>query len=64
MKGEGVVLPKGSGAPPSRTKASCALLVTGFVRPFRVPAAQDLFKQHGENFKVPRELDLLFDYRS
>lgn len=42
------VLPKGSGAPPSRIKASCALMVTGFVRPFRVPAAKELFTQHGE----------------
>jgi hypothetical protein len=42
------VVPKGSGAPPSRIKTSCALVVSGFVRPFRVPAAHDLFKQHGE----------------
>ena len=39
----------GPGAPPTRTKATRALLITGFVRPFTVVAAQNLFKTYGEH---------------
>lgn len=39
---------KGPGAPPSRIAPTNALLVTGFVRPFRVPDAKALFQQHGD----------------
>lgn len=39
---------KGPGAPPSRVTPTSALLVTGFVRPFRVPDAKALFQRHGE----------------
>lgn len=37
----------GTGAPPTRMKPTRALLVTGFVRPFTVGAAQNLFKTYG-----------------
>ena len=40
---------KGPGAPPSKITPSSALLVTGFVRPFRLPDAKGLFERHGND---------------